>query len=119
MISFRERDVWVAAKGLLDDLGIFDNVYISKGHANHDPEDRRSAEITPYDGSATSAYDGTDGPMEVESRVQIVIYVSEPDDQARDAIAELLLNSAANALNGQSIGNLTWPGFTHITNWRW
>jgi hypothetical protein len=119
VISFRERDVWVAIKGILDDLGIFDNVYISKGESNHDPEDRRSAEITPYDGSATSSYDDTTGPMEVESRVQIVFYVSEPDDQARDSTAELLLNAAANALNGVSIGNLTWPGFTRITNWRW
>ena len=41
------------------------------------------------------------------------------DPQLRDEGAELLLDTAANALNGQSLAGWTFPPTTRITQWDW
>ena len=41
------------------------------------------------------------------------------DPQLRDEGAELLLDTAANALNGQSLAGLTFPQTTRIIQWDW
>jgi hypothetical protein len=119
MISFRERDVWTAIKAILDATKIFDNVYIGVGEANHSAEDILSAEIDAYDGQATDEYDDTSGPLLVESRVQLLLIASDAEPTVRDSKADLILAITANALNGQSLGGLTLPGFTKLSNWRY
>ena len=45
--------------------------------------------------------------------------VRHDDPQLRDEGVELLLNTAANALNGQSLGGLIFPQTARITGWDW
>jgi len=41
------------------------------------------------------------------------------DPQLRDEGAELLLDTAANTLNGQSLAGLTMPALTRFSGWTW
>ena len=55
----------------------------------------------------------------VTSRVTITLLYRCEDPQLRDEGAELLFDTAANALNGQSLATLTLPDTTKFTAWRW
>jgi hypothetical protein len=48
-----------------------------------------------------------------------MFFFRDEDPQIRDEGVELLFNTAADALNGQSLGGLTLPDFTRFTSWRW
>jgi len=119
MISFRERDVWLAIKSTLEATSAFDNVYIAEGESNHKPEDVRSVEIQPHDGTQHDEWDDTNSPLQVEARLQLMFFASDPDALTRDALCERLFNIAQDALNGQSLGGLTLPGLTRFISWRW
>src|SRR5262249_19536871 len=61
----------------------------------------------------------TDGGLLVTSRVKITVLFRLEDPQLRDEGAELLLDTAANALNGQNLAGITLPGMTRFTSWTW
>src|SRR4051812_46544098 len=119
MITFRERDVWQAVKTTLEATRAYDNVYLAEGESNHRPEDVRSVEIQPYDGTSHDEWDDTESPLQVESRLQLIFFASDPDAATRDALCEMIFNIAQDVLNGQSLGGLTMPGFTKFISWKW
>ena len=45
--------------------------------------------------------------------------LSHEDPQVRDEAAELLFDTAADALNAQSLAELTLPQLTRFMSWRW
>lgn len=55
----------------------------------------------------------------ITSRVSLTLLYRNEDPQLRDEGAELLLDVAANVLNGQSLAGLTFPQQTLITDWTW
>lgn len=59
------------------------------------------------------------GGLVITSRLGITLLYRNEDPQARDEGAELLLDTAANALNGQSLAGLTFPQMTRIIQWDW
>ena len=59
------------------------------------------------------------GGLVITSRLGIVLLYRNEDPQLRDEGAELLLDTAANALNGQSLAGLTFPQTTRIIQWDW
>jgi hypothetical protein len=59
------------------------------------------------------------GGLVITSRVAIVLAYRHSDPQLRDEGAELLLDTAANALNGQDLGGQIIPQTARITGWEW
>jgi len=53
------------------------------------------------------------------STVRLTLLARMEDPQLRDESAELVLDTAANALNGQGLAGLTMPAFTRFTGWQW
>ena len=49
----------------------------------------------------------------------ITLLYRHEDPQLRDEGAELLFDTAANALNGQCLADLTLPDMTKFTTWKW
>jgi hypothetical protein len=49
----------------------------------------------------------------------ITLLQRNEDPQLRDEAAELLFDTAANALNGQSLADLTLPQLTRFVSWKW
>ena len=59
------------------------------------------------------------GGLVITSRLGITLLNRNDDPQLRDEGAELLLDTTANALNGQSLAGLTFNQTTRITQWDW
>jgi hypothetical protein len=59
------------------------------------------------------------GGLVITSRVGIVLLYRDEDPQARDEGAELLLDTTANALNGQNLAGFTLPQTTRVIQWDW
>ena len=118
----RERDVRNAIQSALQATGAFDGVF-DWGL----PEDYGSgasnasiAVIEPESSSQDDRWDASpDGGLIVTSRVTLTLIARAEDPQLRDEAAELLFDTAANALNGQSLAGLTLPGLTRFASWRW
>jgi hypothetical protein len=118
----RDRDVRNAIHDCLLATGAFDGVWIWGL-----PEDYgagasqlAAAAIEPESSVQDDRWDSPPrGGLVVTSRVTITFLQRNDDPQTRDEAAELLLDSAADALNGQSLAGLTLPGLTRFTSWRW
>ena len=120
----RDRDVRNAIVAALQATGAFDagGVWITGL-----PEDRgagasnvAAAAIEPVSSSLDDRWDAPpEGGLVVTSLVAITLLFRHEDAQLRDEAAELLFDTAANALNGQSLAGLTLPAMTRFTNWRW
>ena len=52
-------------------------------------------------------------------RLNLVFLARHEDPQVRDETAELLLNVAADALGGNSLGQAALPSRTRIQSWTW
>ena len=52
-------------------------------------------------------------------RVNLTLLARHDDPQIRDETAELLVNVAANVLNGQSLAGATLAGQTRFKSWSW
>jgi len=118
----RDRDVRNAIHDALIATGAFDGVWIWGL-----PEDYgtgasqlAAAAIEPESSKQEDRWDSEPGGgLIVTSTVRITLLQRDDDPQRRDEAAELLFDVAANALNGQSLGALTVPGWTRFTGWRW
>jgi hypothetical protein len=120
----RERDVRNAIEAALAATGAFDQggVWIYGL-----PEDYGSgasvfagAAIEPVSSTPADRWDGGDGTgIVVASTVRITLLYRHDDPQVRDEACELLLDAAANALDGQSLAGFTAPDLTRLARWDW
>ncbi len=118
----RDRDVRNAIHDALVATGAFDGVWIwglpeSYGTGS---SQLAAAAIEPESSEQLDRWDG--GPQSglvVASRVILTLLYRHDDPQLRDEAAELLFDTAANALNGQSLAGLTLPDLTRFVSWRW
>jgi hypothetical protein len=136
----RDRDVRNAIQAALVATGAFDV-------DNHGaaavwiwglPEDygthfnQAAAAIVPMSSRQEDLWDAAPaGGLVVTSRVQIVLLYRSQDPQLRDEGAELLLDTTADALNGQNfasytipatsqpLGNFVFPQTARIIQWDW
>lgn len=118
----RDRDVRVAIQAALVGTGAFDDVYLWGL-----PEDYGSgvsrmalAVIEPSSSTQTDRWDGGAATgLVVASTVTITFLYRHEDPQLRDEACELLLDTAADTLNGQPLADLTLPDLTRFMSWRW
>ena len=79
-----------------------------------------AAVIEPSSSDQTDRWDVTPGGgLLVTSLVTITFLYRHEDPQLRDEAAELLFDTAADALNGQCLAGFTLPGLTRFVSWRW
>jgi hypothetical protein len=118
----RDRDVRNAIQAALVATGAFDAVYVWGL-----PEDYGSgasnmalAVIEPESSAQEDRWDAAPtGDLIVTSRATITLIFRAEDPQIRDEAAELLFDTAANALSGQSLAGFTVPGLTRFVSWKW
>mgnify|MGYP001049353879 CR=1 FL=1 len=119
--THRERDVRDAIQELLDSTRAFDRI-----HSGAPPDAggessgaRRSASIEPNGTVVAGQGDDVGGALKATATVTLVLLARDDDPTVRDAAAETLLNTAAAALNGRSLGGITLPGSTRLRSWTW
>ena len=79
-----------------------------------------AAAIVPQSSRQEDLWDAAPaGGLVITSRVGLILLYRHEDPQLRDEGAELLLDTAANALNGQSFGGLVFPQTARIGQWDW
>ena len=118
----RDRDVRNAIQTALTATGAFDAVWIFGL-----PEDRGTGAseqamcaIIPQGSRQEDLWDSaTAGGLVITSRVGLVLAYRHEDPQLRDEGAELLLDTAANALNGQDLGGQIFPQTARVVQWDW
>jgi hypothetical protein len=118
----RDRDVRNAIQTALVATGAFDGVFVWGL-----PEDYGSgasnaalAIVEPESSTQEDRWDAAPaGGLLVTSRVTITLIARAEDPQLRDELAELLFDTAANALNGHSLAGLTLSQLTRFMSWRW
>lgn len=117
----RERDVRDAIQELLESTRAFDRVCSGVlPDAGGEPSGcRRSASVEPNGTVVAGQGDDVHGALKATATVTLVLLARDDDPAARDAAAETLLNVAAAALNGRSLGGITLPGTTRIRSWSW
>lgn len=118
----RDRDVRNAIQAALMATGAFDNVYLWQlaTFSDRSSEDARAAAIEPVGWKETDNWDDVaSGTIEINATCKIAFLARDEDEQARDEACEDLLNTACNALNGQSLSDLTLPQWTKFTDATW
>lgn len=118
----RDRDVRNAIQQALTDTDAFNGV-----HVWGLPEDYGSGSseqaavwIVPQSSRQEDLWDAAAaGGLVITTRVGLLLAYRHDDPQTRDEAVELLLDTAANALNGQSLGGLIFPQTARITGWDW
>ncbi len=118
----RDRDVRNAIHDALLATGAFDGVWIWGL-----PEDYgtgasqlAAAAIEPESSTQEDRWDSAPGGgLIITSRVTLTFLGRNDDPQLRDEAVELLFDTAANALNGQSLAGLTLPQLSRFLSWRW
>ncbi len=118
----RDRDVRNAIQAALVTTGAFDGVWMwglpedyGTGAGNIS-----AAVIEPSSSTQLDNWDSaTAGALVITSRVTLTFLYRHNDPETRDAGAELLLDTAANALNGHCLGALTVPQLTRLESWSW
>jgi len=118
----RDCDVRNAIQVALVATGAFDGVWIWGLPENYGTgaSQLAAAAIEPLSSTQADNWDSqTEGGLIVTSRVTLTLLYRNDDPEVRDEAAELLLDTAADALNGQSLAGLTMPGLTHFESWSW
>lgn len=118
----RDRDVRNAIQAALMASGAFDGVWIWGLPENYGTGSSQlaAAAIEPSDSSQDDQWDGgAETGLVITSRVILTLFYRNEDPQLRDEGAELLFDTAANALNGQSLAGLTLPDMTRFLSWAW
>jgi hypothetical protein len=118
----RERDVRNAIQELLLASGAFSNVWITglPEDYGHGASSLTAAAIEPVSTQLTSGWDSSpSGGLDYTSKLSVSLLARHPDPQLRDELAEQLLDLLINAVNGQSLADLTIPQQTVITSWQW
>jgi hypothetical protein len=118
---YRERDFRNQIHDVLEATGAFDGVYLTGL-----PEDRgeassegRCVSIEPAETVQTDHWDDTSGDLLMTCRVNLTLLARHDDPQIRDETAELLVDTIANVLNGQSLAGGTLIGQTRFKSWSW
>ncbi|MDG3005501.1 hypothetical protein [Paludisphaera mucosa] len=121
MPTYRERDVRGAIRETLNATGAFDGVYLAGLPENRGERsgDLRAAAIEPAATNVAGQGDDIDGTLAATACITLILLARDDDPATRDDAAELLLNTAAAALNGRSLARLTLPGSTRIRSWTW
>ncbi|QEH38646.1 hypothetical protein OJF2_72520 [Aquisphaera giovannonii] len=121
MTLFRERDIRGLIRDMLEQTGAFDGAYLSGL-----PEDRgeragdgRAVSIEPSETRQACPWDDADGDPIMTCQVALTILARDDDPRARDDLAELLLNIAANALWRSNLGGAAIASRTQIRSWTW
>jgi hypothetical protein len=125
----RDRDVRNAIQAVLAATNAFD-VSINGDYSVYlwgMPEEWGSgasstaaAAISPLSSHQEDLWDASPtGGLVITSRVSIVLAYRHHDPQLRDEAAELLVDTTANALNGQSLAGLTFTQTARLTEWTW
>jgi hypothetical protein len=118
----RERDIRNAIRDALLATGAFSDVWLtglpeSYGGA---ASDLTAASIEPASTSLTTGWDAQiAGALDYTARLTVTLLARHDDPQLRDELAEQLLNTLHNAVNGQSLAGLTLPAKTLIQSWTW
>lgn len=118
----RDRDVRNAIQAALLATGLFDAVWIWGLPEDYgDGSSKMSAcAIEPVSGKEEDLWDTEPtGGIIIWGVLRLTIVSRAEDPQARDESAELLLNTAMNALNGTSLASLTMPEHTKFASWKW
>jgi hypothetical protein len=119
----RDRDVRNAIQAALMATSAFDAVWIWGLPENYGSaaSQMTAAAIEPQSSSQDDKWDSqTSGGLVVTSRVGITFLYRADDPQVRDEGVELLLDTAANALNGTDlIPGFTIPAWTRFRSWTW
>ncbi|MGO9598122.1 MAG: hypothetical protein ACLP7Q_09030 [Isosphaeraceae bacterium] len=121
MLSFRERDIRNLIGDLLDQTGAFDGVYLS-GLPEERGEtcgDSRAVVIEPDMTTRADPTDDFDGDPLLSCQLKLIFMARDEDPQVRDEVAELLLNVAAVALDGNTLSGMVLPSRTKIRSWSW
>lgn len=116
-----ERDVRVAVRDLLDATTAFDGVYLS-GLPERRGErggDLQAAAVEPDETAASCGWDDVSGSSVMTARATITLLARDDDPQTRDEMAERLLETARDALDGRSLAGKTLPEWTRIRSWTW
>jgi hypothetical protein len=119
----RDRDVRNAIVSALQATGAFDDVNVI-GLPESAPVGASSeafACVQPQSSTQEDRWDNAEsGALIVTSRVTITFAYRHIDPQLRDEGAELLFNTAANALNGQElIVGFNSPELSRFSQWTW
>jgi hypothetical protein len=118
----RDRNIRNAIQTALVATGAFDGVWISGLPENYGTGSSQiaAAAIEPLYSREDDRWDSqTTGGIIIASRLMITLLYRHDDPQVRDETVEMLLNTAAAALNGQSLTGLTICEFTKFTSWTW
>ncbi len=118
----RDRDVRNAIQTALLQTAAFDSVWIWGLPKDYGigASCLAAAAIEPSSSTQNELWDAPSvGDLVVASMVTISFLYRHEDPAARDEACELLYDTAANALNGQCLANLTLPGLTRFVSWRW
>jgi hypothetical protein len=118
----RDRDVRNAIQDALGATGAFDGVWIwgLPEDCGTGSSQLAAAAIEPESSQQDDRFDGgAQTAMVVTSTVTITLLFRHEDPQLRDEGAELLFDTAANALNGQSLAGLTLPDLSRFVSWKW
>jgi hypothetical protein len=118
----RDRDVRNAIQAALVATNQFNGVFVWGL-----PEDYGSgasaeafAAVLPMSSRQEDLWDAAPaGGLVITSRVAIVLAYRHIDPQLRDEAAELLVDTTANALNGQNLAGLTLPQTARVIQWDW
>ena len=121
MLSFRERDIRNLIGDLLDQTGAFDGVYLSglPEERGENCGDSRAVVIEPDMTTRADPTDDFDGDPLLSCQLKLIFMARDEDPQVRDEAAELLLNVAAVALDGNTLSGMALPSRTKIRSWSW
>ena len=118
----RDRDVRNAVRAVLMATNAFDGVWIwglPEDYGTGSSEGAAAA-ITPMSSRQEDLWDAAaTGGLVITSRLALTLLYRHPDPQIRDEGAELLLDVAANALNGNSLNGLIFTQTARITGCDW
>jgi len=125
---YRDRDVRLAIASILDATNAFDGIYLRSISEvpSRRAADTRAVSIEPDSvdfsdpwGDDHSNPNSSSGALIVTGRLCLTFMVRHDDPDCRDDAAELLVNLACNALNDQSLADLTMPPFTRFQSLKW
>jgi hypothetical protein len=118
--AIRERDIRSAVRDLLDATSAFDGVYLTGTPETHGQgfDAVHACAIEPVK-EDHQIDDDLGGAVIVHGTCNLTMIARDNDDQLADEACDRLFNLACNAVNGQSLADLTFPGFTRITRGTW
>lgn len=118
----RDRDVRNAMQAALEATDAFSGVHVwgSPEDYGSGSSEQAAVWIIPQSSRQEDPWDAAAaGGLVITSRVAIVLLYRHEDPQLRDEGVELLLDTAANALNGQDLGGQIFPQTARIVQWDW